>query len=68
MFVDEKNREWNGIHSAVWVDNSLLIGDGMAIEEAVRDLKGEGFILKIEGTLEDYLTCEITFNKEKTVG
>ena len=56
------------VYIAVWVDNLLLIGDEKAIEEAVKDLKEQGFNLKIEGTLEDYLSCEITFNKEKTMG
>ncbi len=53
---------------AVWVDDSLMIGDKAAIDGAVEDLQKEGFKLKIEGTLEDYLSCEITFNKDETVG
>ena len=53
---------------AVWVDDSLLIGDSDAIEDAVKDLEAEGFKLKIEGTLEDCLSCEITFNEDETVG
>ena len=63
-----KETENGVVYIAVWVDDSLLIGDEKAIEEAVDDLKKLGFNLKIEGTLEDYLSCEITFNKEKTMG
>ena len=34
----------------------------------IEDLKQEHFNLKLEGTLEDYLSCEITFNDDETVG
>ena len=48
-------RDENGIcFIAVWVDDSLLIGDEKAIQETIKDLKKEGFNLKLEGTLEDY--------------
>ena len=56
------------VYIAVWVDDSLLIGDSEAIEQAIKDLREEGFKLKIEGTLQDYLSCEITFNADETVG
>ena len=52
----------------VWVDDSLLVGDEKAIEKVVQDLKDEGFSLKEDGSLNDYLSCEITMNEEKTVG
>ena len=55
------------MYIAIWVDNSLLVLDKEAILEVVSDLKKEGFNLKLEGTLEDYLSCEITFNKDKSV-
>ena len=43
------------------------MGDKEAILEVVSDLKKEGFNLNLEGTLEDYLSCEITFNKNESV-
>ena len=44
----------NGIvFIAVWVDDSLLIGNMTAIDATIRDLKKEGFNLKIEGSLDD---------------
>ena len=33
----------------------------------IEDLKQEHFNLKLEGTLEDHLSCEITFNDDETV-
>ena len=50
------------------VDDCLLIGNEEAIEKVIQDLKNENFNLKLEGTLEDYLSCAITFNKDETVG
>ena len=55
------------VYIAIWVDDSLLVGDKDAILEVVADLKKEGFNLKLEGTLEDYLSCEITFNKDESI-
>ena len=53
---------------AVWVDDSLLVGDSKAIDKAIQDLRDEGFVLKKYGSLDDYLSCEISMNEEKTVG
>ena len=62
-------RDENGVvFLAVWVDDSLLVGDRKAIDKAIQDLKNEGFTLKEDGTLDDYLSCEITMNEDMTVG
>jgi hypothetical protein len=53
---------------AIWVDDSLLVGNQKAIEETIRDLKREGFTLKVEGSLQDYLSCEITIDRENKMG
>ena len=53
---------------AIWVDDSLLVGDKDAIDKTIEDLKRKGFTLKVEGTLQDYLSCEITLDQEKGVG
>ena len=34
----------------------------------ITDLKKSGFTLKIEGNIEDYLSCEITFDETKSKG
>jgi len=36
---------------AIWVDDSLLVGDKDAIDKTIEDLKRKGFTLKVEGTL-----------------
>lgn len=51
---------------AIWMDDSLLVSDDATLQ-VVTDLKKEGFNFKLEGTVEDYLSCEITFNKDKSV-
>ena len=62
-------RDENGVvFLAVWVDDSLLVGDSKAIDKAIQDLKDEGFTLKEDGSLDDYLSCEITMNEDMTVG
>ena len=62
-------RDENGVvFLAVWVDDSLLVGDSKAIDKAIQDLKGEGFVLKEDGSLDDYLSCEISMNEDKTIG
>ena len=53
---------------AIWVDDSLLVGDMQAINQTIYDLRKKGYTLKVEGTLYDYLSCEITFDKEKNTG
>jgi hypothetical protein len=53
---------------AIWVDNLLLIGHDDAMEQTIHDLKAHDFGLKIEGELDDYLSCEITFLKDNKMG
>jgi hypothetical protein len=50
------------------VDDSLLVGDRKAIDKAIEDLRKEGFVLKVEDDLTDYLSCEIRLNKKKKTG
>jgi hypothetical protein len=53
---------------AIWVDDLLLIGHDDAIEQTIHNLKAHGFGLKIEGELDDYLSCKITFLKDNKMG
>lgn len=47
----------NGIcFIAIWVDDSLLVGHEKAIQQTIDDLQREDFELKIDGSLEDYLS------------
>ena len=62
-------KDENGVvFLAVWVDDSLLVGDKEAIKKAFQDLRGEGFVLKEDGSLDDYLSCKISMNVDKTKG
>ena len=51
---------------ALYVDDNLLIGHPKAIEDAIEQMKKHGFILKIEDDLNDNLSCEIQFSKDRT--
>jgi len=54
--------EFGTVFFAVWVDDSLVIGDEKAIDKVIKDLKENGLVLKITESLKDYLSCEITFS------
>ena len=47
------------VYIAIWVNNSLLIGNNKAINATIDNMKREGLSLKIEENLDDYLSCEI---------
>ena len=49
------------------MDDSLLVGHEKAIQEAINDLKNEGFDLTLDETLDDYLSCEISFDRKKNM-
>ena len=44
------------------------MGNQAAINETISDLRKEGFTLKVEGSLHDYLSCEITIDRENKMG
>ena len=51
---------------AVYVDDNLIIGDEDAVLEVISTLKKAGFVLKTDETLDDYLSCKISFNRDRT--
>ena len=54
----------NGIcFIAIWADDLLLVGHPKAIQQTIEDLKREGFNLKLDGSLDDCLSCEIAFDE-----
>jgi len=63
-----KNDNDGIVYIAIWVENSLLIRNEVAIEHTINDLQKSGFKLKIEGELDDYLSCEITFSRDGKQG
>ena len=54
----------DALYMSVHVDDSLVVGPNYAIYRTIDALKNGGFSLTIEGKLDDYLSCEITLNRE----
>jgi hypothetical protein len=63
-----KRNELGVCFIAIWVDDSLLVGDEKAITQTIKDLEAEGFTLKVENDLTDYLSCEIKLDRKKKRG
>ena len=42
-----------------------MIGDGEAIDDVIATLKNNGLVLQTVEGLQDYLSCEIKFSKDK---
>ena len=47
---------------AIYVDDNLIVGHTEAIDDTIDLLKQNGFILKVEDDLKDYLSYEIVFS------
>ena len=47
------------------MDDFLVIGRQEHIKKLITDLNDEGFKLKVEGKLDDYLSCKISFDEDK---
>ena len=56
------------VYISIHVDDALLVGTKKGIKDAIADIKKGGFELKIEGSLDDYLSCEITFDEDGSGG
>jgi hypothetical protein len=56
------------VYIAIYVDDCLMVGDKVAIEDAIAGLKTSGFKLKEDGSSQDYLSCEVTLSKDKKQG
>ncbi len=50
----------------IYVDDCYFLGNPKLIDLTVKQLLDKGFSVKIEDNLNDYLSCNILFNKEKT--
>ena len=51
---------------AIYVDDNLIVGHPDAVEDTIEQLKKNGFVVKVEDDLRDYLSCEIRFNSDRT--
>ena len=43
------------------------MGHEKAIQQTIDDLKKEGFDITLDGSLDDYLSCEMTFDRKKNM-
>ena len=50
---------------ALYVDDNLLVGHPVVIEDTIKKMRKKGLVLKVEGDLKDYLSREINFSKDK---
>jgi hypothetical protein len=53
------------VHIALYVDDCYCCGDMEEIESVIKEMKQEGFTLKIERNMTDYLSCQIEFSKDR---
>ena len=60
-----KRSEAGLVYIEIYVDDCLLVGNKEAIKDAINGLKNR-FTLKETGDLDDYLSCEVRFNTNKT--
>ena len=60
-----KSTEFGRVYIALYVDDNLIVRKEEAINEVIQELRDEGFTLKVEDDLKDYLSCEIEFSKNK---
>jgi hypothetical protein len=55
----------NNLIIGVYVDDCLVIGKETQISQLIVELKENGFSLKIENNLKDYLSCSIIKDKKR---
>jgi hypothetical protein len=56
------------VYIAIYVDDCLMVGDKVTIKDVIAGLKSSGFKLKEDGSLQDYLSCEVALSKDKKQG
>ncbi len=58
---------WKGVVLvAIYVDDNLIVGYPDDFEDTTEKLKKNGFVVKVEDDLRDYLSCEIRCNSDRT--
>ena len=53
------------MYVSIYVDDNAMIRDVEAIDDAITALKEYGLVLKVIEGLQDYLSCEVKFSKDK---
>ena len=59
-----RNDEVGLVYLCMYVDHILSVGTRESIDKAVKDIK-DCFEISVDGTLKDYLGCELHFSKDK---
>lgn len=54
------------VYIALYVDDCYCVGHEEAIQDTITKIIANGFDVKVEDDLTDYLSCNILFNKNKT--
>ena len=62
--LSRKGKNGN-VYIALYVDDCYCCGDMEEIQSVIDDMKKNGFELKIEKDMTDYLSCKIEYSKDK---
>ena len=60
-----KKSEKGIVYVVFYVYNNLMTGDLQTINNPIIDLKENGLVLKVMEEIQDYLSCEVKFSKNK---
>ena len=63
LFV-KKDDKLGLVYIALYVDDNLLVGHTLAVDDVIKKMKEKGLILKVENDLHDYLSCKIVFSED----
>jgi hypothetical protein len=64
LFIKRSNSKI--ILIVIHVDDCYVVGEMNMMEQVIKDIEMNGLKLKVEYNTNDYLSCEILFNEEKT--
>ena len=48
----------------IYIDDGYFQGDKPAMDQMIEQLRAEGIKLKVEDSMEDYLSCQVLFSKD----
>jgi hypothetical protein len=54
------------VYMAMYIDNCYCNGNEAAIKDSIKGIVKNGLNVTVKDDLEDYLSCEIRFNKART--
>ena len=63
--LDVKKNAKGVVYVALYADHNLMVGDADAVDNAISARKDKSLVLKTMNGLQDFLSCKITFSKDK---